>query len=90
MDSPSGVGLTSAVGWLETSLVTKFASGVAVAVGKGVTVGNTISGTTVSVSTGDGVGVSGIHPTGVGVWYCPHNDALPTQDVKNSDAVTSK
>ena len=90
MDSPSAVGVTSTAGWLETSLVTKFARGVAVAVGKGVTVGNTTSGTTVSVSTGDGIGVSGIQPTGVGVWYCPHNDAFPTQEVKNIDAVTSK
>ena len=61
-------------------------------VGKGVIVGYTTSGRTTSGSTGAGVGVdvSGIQPMGVGVWYCPHNDVFPTQDVNNIDTETSK
>jgi len=40
---------------------------VAVGDGKGVTVGKSTSGKKVSVLTGIGVALSGIHPTGVGV-----------------------
>ena len=61
--------MISSGGWLAISFVTKLASGVAVDVGKGVTVGNTISGMEVSVPSGMGVEVSGIQPMGVGVWY---------------------
>ena len=64
--------------------------GVGVDVGKGVTVGISTCVINVSVTTDSGVGDSGIQPMGVGVGYCPHNDAFPTQDVNRVDTATSK
>ena len=95
-----GVGaVTVAVGVL--SKITAATSGVgdasAVKVGGGVavTVSSTTNGTgRVGVSDGTtagaGVDVKTDPPRGVGVAYCPHRDALPTQDAVIKETAINK
>ena len=49
-----------------------------------------IAGVSAINTSGCGDAKSGIPPSGVGVWYCPHNDALPMQDDIRKDAITEK
>jgi hypothetical protein len=59
--------------------------------GKGRGVGVPISaGVSVTKTSGCTDAVSGIPPRGVGVWYCPHNDALPMQEDIKKDARVEK
>ena len=41
-------------------------------------------------TAGAGVSVAGTYPTGVGVKYWPHSDALPTQDVVTKEMRINK
>lgn len=61
-------------------------------------VGVTVSGSTSKTDMpgvcvgmmGTGVDVGGMPPSGVGVEYCPHKEALPAQDASKNDAATSE
>jgi hypothetical protein len=68
-----------------------------VTVGRGVNVvvSSTTNGTgrvggTDGTTAGAGVEVRGDPPTGVGVAYCPHRDALPTQDALIKETAINK
>ena len=43
-----------------------------------------------SVATGAEAEAGGTPPSGVGVAYCPHNDALPPLDASNKEAAIKK
>jgi hypothetical protein len=63
-----------------------------VGVGIGVLVmssGTNGSGVTVAI-TGEGVRVGRIPPGAVGVAYCPHREAFPTQDASKKEAAIKK
>jgi hypothetical protein len=67
------------------------ASLVTVGEGRGVTStaamkGLSAVGVTDGITTGEDTGV----PNGVGVRYCPHRDALPTQDAVSKETVINK
>jgi len=61
---------------------------VGVIVAAGGIVGATI-GISVAVDSKVGVASGGVHPTGVGVWYCPHSDVLPAHE-ESMEAVRRK
>jgi hypothetical protein len=69
------------------------ASLVAVTVGSGVFVG-AISVTDAPNAVGVGEGTiaveEGIPPGGVGVRYCPHRDASPTQDARRKETAINR
>jgi hypothetical protein len=68
-----------------------------VTVGKGVNVvvssktkGPGWVGVSDGTTTGIGVEVAGAPPSGVGVRYCPHREALPTQDAVIKETAINK
>ena len=43
------------------------------------------AGVSVSFAAANGSSRTGLPPTGVGVWYCPHKEALPVHDARSRE-----
>jgi hypothetical protein len=52
--------------------------------------GTTGTGVFVELISGIGEEVGGKPPSGVGVVYCPHKDAFPTQEASMEDEITKR
>ena len=81
--------IREATSWVMNVSLTAVGEGVKVAVGSMTTVGSAVA-VSVGGRTGAGVTVGEAPPTGVGVAYWPHKDALPTQEaVRKETAINN-
>ena len=80
---PSMIGVNAGGVFVSGCVTNALSRDVGVAVYSGNSVGVEGSWTKTSVEYTSGIGdtISGTPPFGVGVWYCPHKDAFPMQDV---------